>query len=112
MRRRQNVKFDSVEEIKPNTECTYLGTKIDQTGDNKTGIKHRINQTRKAINYIISIQCHKDITKKPKIIYLPNNNSEHADVWGRSTANTYQRNIQNGYAKEISKKTKDRKNEK
>jgi hypothetical protein len=26
------------------------------------------------------------------IIYLPNNNSEHFDVWSRSMANTYQRN--------------------
>jgi len=30
-------------EIKPSTEWTYLGTKIDQTGDKKTEIKHRIN---------------------------------------------------------------------
>jgi hypothetical protein len=29
---------------------------------------------------------------KQKIIYLPNNNSEHFDVWSRSMANTYQRN--------------------
>ena len=29
------LKFDSGEEIKPCTECTYLGTKIDQLGDNK-----------------------------------------------------------------------------
>jgi hypothetical protein len=52
------------EEIKPSTECTYLGTKIDQTGDNTTEIKHRINQTRKAINALNSIWWHKDITKK------------------------------------------------
>jgi hypothetical protein len=26
------------------------------------------------------------------MIYLPNNNSEHFDVWSRSMANTYQRN--------------------
>jgi len=38
-----NIIFDSREEIKPSTECTYLGTKIGQTGDNTTEIKHRIN---------------------------------------------------------------------
>ena len=38
-------------------------TKIDQTGDNTTEIKHRINQTRKAINALNSIWWHKDITK-------------------------------------------------
>jgi len=36
-----SLKFYSGEEIKPSTECTYLGTKIDQTGDNTTEIKHR-----------------------------------------------------------------------
>jgi len=35
-RRKKSLKFDSREEIKPNTECTYLGTKIDQMGDNTT----------------------------------------------------------------------------
>jgi hypothetical protein len=55
--------------------------------------------------------------KKQKIIYLSNNNSEHFDVWRRSTANTYQRNKQNFIyrnecAKEISKKIKDGKNKK
>jgi hypothetical protein len=44
---KESLKFDSGEEIKLSTECTYLGTKIDQTGDNTTVIKHRINQTRK-----------------------------------------------------------------
>jgi hypothetical protein len=29
---KESLKFDSGEEIKPITECTYLGTKIDQTG--------------------------------------------------------------------------------
>ena len=45
----------------------YLGTKIDQTGDNTTEIKHRINQTRKAINALNSIWWHKDITKNRKL---------------------------------------------
>jgi len=33
--------------------CTHLGTKIGQSVDKKTEIKHRINQTRKAINVVI-----------------------------------------------------------
>jgi len=61
---KESLKFDSGEEIKPSIECTYLGTKIDQTGDNKTEIKHRINQKRKAINALNSIWWHKDFTKK------------------------------------------------
>ena len=40
---KETLKFDGGEEIKPCTECTYLGTKIDQWGDNTTEIKHRIN---------------------------------------------------------------------
>ena len=40
----------------------------------QTEIKHRINQTRKAINALNSIWWHKDITKKQKMIYLSNNN--------------------------------------
>ena len=59
---KESLKFDSGVEIKPSTECTYLGTKIDQTGDNTTEIKHSINQTRKAINALYSILWHKDIT--------------------------------------------------
>ena len=39
---KESLKFDSGEEIKPSRECTYLGTKIDQTGDNTTEIKDRI----------------------------------------------------------------------
>ena len=58
-----SLKFDSGEEIKPCTECTYLGTKIDQSGDNTTGIKHRITQTRKAINALNSIWWHKLLLK-------------------------------------------------
>ena len=34
--RKENLKFNSGEEIKPCRECTYLGTKIDELGDNKT----------------------------------------------------------------------------
>jgi hypothetical protein len=40
---KERLKFDSGEEIKLSTECTYLSTKIDQTEDNTTEIKHRIN---------------------------------------------------------------------
>jgi hypothetical protein len=45
----------------------YLGTKLDQLGDNRTEIKHRLNQTRQAINALNSIWWHKDITKKIKL---------------------------------------------
>jgi hypothetical protein len=50
---KESLKFDSGEEIKLSTECTYLGTKIDQTGNHTTEIKHRINQTREAFAYVI-----------------------------------------------------------
>ena len=94
---------------KPNTECTYLGTKINQTGDNTTEIKHTINQSSyKCFKFYLVAQRY---LKKQKIIYLSNNNSEHFDVWRRSMANTCQRNKQNfiyrnGCAKEISKKSR------
>ena len=39
----------------------------DQSGDNATEIKHRISQTRKAINALNSIWCHKNITKNRKL---------------------------------------------
>jgi len=67
---KESLKFDSGEEIKPSTECTYLGTKIYQMGDNTTEIKHRINQTRKAINALNSIWWHKDITKTENFIFI------------------------------------------
>ena len=44
-----------------------IGTKIDQLGDNTTEIKHRISQTRKAINVLNSIWWHKNITKNIKL---------------------------------------------
>jgi len=69
-RRKRNLetlKFDGGEEIKPCTECTYLGTKIDKLGDNTTEIKHRINQTRKGINALNFIWWHKIITKNKKL---------------------------------------------
>jgi len=61
------LKFDSREEIKPCTECTYLGTKIDQLGNNTIEIKHRISQTRKTINALNSMWWHKNITKNRKL---------------------------------------------
>jgi hypothetical protein len=48
------LKLEGGEEIKPCKEFTYVGTKIDQSGDNTTEIKHRISQTRKAINALNS----------------------------------------------------------
>ena len=59
--------MDGGEEIQPSTECTYLGTKIDQLGDNTTEIKHRISQTRKAINALNSIWWQRNITKNRKL---------------------------------------------
>jgi len=64
---KETLKFDCGEEIKPCTECTYLGTKIDQWGDNTTETKHRINQTRKATNALNSIWWQKNITKNRKL---------------------------------------------
>ena len=61
------LKFDDGDEIKPCTECTYLGTKIDQSGDNTIEMKHRISQTRKAINALNSIWWHKNITTSRKL---------------------------------------------
>ena len=61
------LKFDGGEERKPCTECTYLGTKIDQLANNTTEIKHRIRQTRKAINALNSIWWHKNVTKNRKL---------------------------------------------
>jgi len=61
------LKFEGGEEIKPCTKCMYLGTKIDQSGDNTTEIKHRISQTRKAINALNSFWWHKNITKNRKL---------------------------------------------
>jgi len=49
------LKFDGGEELKPYTEYTYLGTKIDQSGGNTVEIKHRISETRKAVNALNSI---------------------------------------------------------
>jgi hypothetical protein len=57
------LKFTGGKEIKPCTECTYLGTKIDQLGDNITEIKHRISK-KNALN---SIWWHKNITKNRKL---------------------------------------------
>ena len=66
-RRKESLKLEGGEEIEPCTECTYLGTIIDQLGENKTGIKHRISQTRNAINALHSIWCNKNITKNRKL---------------------------------------------
>jgi hypothetical protein len=57
------LKFDGGEEIQQCAECTYLGTKIDQLGDNSTELKHRISQTKKAINPLNSVWWHKNIFK-------------------------------------------------
>jgi hypothetical protein len=43
------LKFDNREEIKPFTECTYLGTKIDQLGNNTIEIKQNQSKTENCI---------------------------------------------------------------
>ena len=63
----ESLKLEGGEEIQPSTECTYLGTKIDQLGDNTTEIKHKISQTRKAINALNSIWWQRNITKNRKL---------------------------------------------
>jgi hypothetical protein len=62
---KEALKFDCGEATHPCTECTYLGTKTGQSGDNTTEIKHRIriSQTRKAIRALNSIWWHKNTTK-------------------------------------------------
>jgi len=55
------LRSDVVEEIKPCSGCTYLGTKADQSGDNTTDIKHRISQRIKPINALNYIWWHKNI---------------------------------------------------
>ena len=63
------LKYGSGEEIKPCTEWTYLGTKIDPSGDNTTEIKHKISQTRKAINALNSIWWQKTTNNRKLCIY-------------------------------------------
>jgi hypothetical protein len=60
---KETLKFDGGKEIQTCTECTYLGTKTDQLGDNSTEIKHKISQTRQAINALNSIWWHKKLHK-------------------------------------------------
>jgi len=55
------LRCDVVEEIKQCLGCTYLGTKADQSVDNTTDIKHRISQTREAMNALNSVWWHKNI---------------------------------------------------
>ena len=64
------LKSNGGEEIKLCTECTYLGANIDQSGGNTTEIKHRISQTRKAINALNSIWRHKNISKTENYIFI------------------------------------------
>ena len=61
---KESVKLEGGKEIKPCTECTYLGTIMDQLGENTTDIKHRINQARKAINALNSVWWQKKILLK------------------------------------------------
>ena len=67
--RKEILKFNCGEEIKPYTECNYLSKQIDQLGDNIKEIKHRICQKRKVINILSSIWWHKNITKN-RMLYI------------------------------------------
>ena len=67
---KESLKFDSGEEIKPCTEYTYLGTIIDQLGDNTTDIKHRINQARKAINALNLVWWQKKFLKTENYTFV------------------------------------------
>jgi len=64
---KETLKYDGGEEIKLCTECTYLGTKTDQSEDNTAEINHKISQTRKAISALNSIWWHKNISKNRKL---------------------------------------------
>ena len=80
-----SLKLEGGEEIKTSTECSYLGTIIDQLGENTAEIKHRINQARKAINALNSVWWQKNITKYRKLyIYqtiIQNILDYGAEVW-------------------------------
>jgi hypothetical protein len=109
---RETLKFYCREEIKPCTECTYLGTKIDQLGDNTSQIQHRISQTWKAINALNSIWWHKNITTNRKLyiyqIIIQSSLVYGAEVWQISTREIKIKfYLQKLYAKEVSKKIKD-----
>jgi len=85
------LKFDGGAEIKPSTECTYLGTKIDLSGNNETEIKHKLikEKSYKCFKFYLVAQKY---YQKQKVIYLTNYNSEHFGLWCRSMANPFQRN--------------------
>ena len=61
---RENITFNNGEELKPSIECTYLGIKLDHSGNNTVEIKNRIAQAKQAINALNSIWWSKNITKK------------------------------------------------
>ena len=69
---RENIIFNNGEELKPSIGCTYLGIKLDHSGDNTLfdGAK---------ILYIY--------TKKLQM--YQNHSSEHFNIWCRSLANSY-----------------------
>ena len=64
---RENVTFSNGEELKASIECTYLGIKLDHSGDNTVGMKNRVTQAKQAINALNSIWWSKNITKNKKL---------------------------------------------
>ena len=61
---RENITFDNGEELKSNIECTYLGIKLVNSGNNTLEIKNIIAQAISALN---SIWWNKNITKNKKL---------------------------------------------
>ena len=48
-------------------ECTYLGIKLDRSGNNTVEIKNRITQAKQAIKTLNSIWWSKNITKNKNL---------------------------------------------
>ena len=68
---KESLKLEGGKEIKPCTECTYLGTVIDRLGEYTAEIKHRINQARKAINALNSVWWQKkNVTKTENCTFI------------------------------------------
>ena len=86
-------------------------------GENTTEIKHRINQTRKAVNALNSMWWHKNITKNRKL-YIYRTIIQSILVYGAEVWQIPTREINKilstemDVLKEVSKKIKDGKNKK
>ena len=52
---RENLTFNNGGELKPSIERTYLGIKLDHSGNNTVEIKNRFAKAKQAINVLNSI---------------------------------------------------------